>query len=216
MRIVERWIQSLTHPVLLPVFLALIVGSYLWLDQPIAWTMHDLGVAKHFPVVNWITHIGKSIYWLVLLPLLALFFRHGRRVKQAEWRIWFLWASLVVTNGLCFGLKTLFGRARPELLFSDHIFGFFGFSMNHLYHSFPSGHTTQVAAAVLSLSLLYPKKRWIFLSIGVVILATRVLLTQHYLSDVLATVLLVAFEYKLFLYIVAQQCPLYWKKLGVK
>lgn len=216
MRIVERWIHGVTHVCVVPIFLVLIVVSYLWWDQPIAWTMHDLGVTEHFPVLNWITQLGKSIYWLVLLPLLALFFRHGRRVKQSEWRIWFLWASLVVTNGLCFVLKTLLGRARPELLFSDHIFGFFGFQTNHLYHSFPSGHATQVTTAVLSLCLLYPKKRWIFLSIGIAILVTRVLLTQHYVSDVLATVLLVALEYKLFLYIVAQQCPLYWKKLGVK
>ncbi|MBP6919116.1 MAG: phosphatase PAP2 family protein [Legionellaceae bacterium] len=216
MRQVERWINGATHPVVVPIFLALIVASYLLWDQSLALKMHDLALTQHYPVITWVTQLGKSLYWLAVLPLIALFFRHGHRIKQMEWRIWFLWITLVIANGSCFLLKTLLGRARPELLFSDHIFGFFGYMTNSLYHSFPSGHTTQVTTAVLSLSLLYPKQRWLFLSIGTLILATRVLLTKHYLSDVLATVLLVCFEYRLFLYIVAQQCPLYWKRLGVK
>lgn len=215
MKVVERWISFLTHPMVMILYLAMIVACYFWADQPVALYVHSLKLSLHYPILNWITQLGRSIIWLLILPALILFFRYMRRDKQSELRFCFMFCVLVSATGICFILKNLLGRARPDLLFSQHLFGFFGFHRDHLYHSFPSGHTTQMTAVVLSLVLLYPRYRWILVSLGLVIVATRVLLTYHYLSDVLATAYLVVLEFKLLLYIVAQQCPLYWKRLRV-
>lgn len=216
MRAVERWITYFTHPVVVLVYLVLTVGCYAVVDQPLAWKIHAFQLEQHYPFLVWLTQLGRSVLWLVILPCMALWFRFGHRVKQIEARLWFLWATLFFANGCTYVLKTVLGRARPDLLFSEHVFGFFGYQMDSLYHSFPSGHVTHATASVLSLGLLYPRQRWVFLVLGLLVMASRVLLTKHYLSDVLATLCLVGLEYKLLLYIVAQQCPLYWQRLGVK
>lgn len=215
MKAVERWVSFLTQPLVMIPYLTIVVACYLWVDQPLALHMHALKLSLHYPVLGWITQLGRSIIWLLILPALIIFFRYMRRVKQSELRLGFIFCVLIVANGISFVLKNLLGRARPDLLFSEHIFGFYGYNRDHFYHSFPSGHTTQVTAAVLSLALLFPRQRWLFLILGCVVVATRVLLTYHYLSDVLATAFLVVLEFKLLLYIVAKQCPLYWKRLGI-
>lgn len=215
MHAVKNWIAFLTHPLVMIVYLMLVVVCYIWIDQPLALYCHSHEFSNHYPILHWITQLGRSIIWLLILPLLMLYFRFIRRVKQTELRLQFLFCIVLAANAICFVLKNVFGRARPDLLFSEHLYGFFGYHRDHLYHSFPSGHTTQVTAVVLSLALLYPRQRGWFVLAGIVVVATRVLLTYHYLSDVLASTFLVVLEYKLLLYIVAQQCPLYWKRLRI-
>ncbi len=212
---VSRWLKIVTHPVVMVAYFVVVVWTYLFVDQPLALKVHALSLHTTYPILVWMTQLGRTIPYMILLPLIALFFRYVKRSKDLELRIWFLWSSLAITSLLCFIIKTLLGRARPELLFDQHIFGFYGFSTASLYHSFPSGHTNFVTTAVLSLTLLFPKQRWFFLIVGLMILATRVLLTYHYLSDVLATIFLVMLEYKLLLYIVARECPLFWTRLRV-
>lgn len=213
---VKRWTKSFTEPMFLVMSLIMLGVVYLYADQPLALKIHELHIDQHYPIFNWITNLGKSFAAMVILTLLGFYYRYVHRNKLAELRIWFLWLTLLTTNGFCFGLKMLFGRARPSLLFSDQIFGFFGYHVSGMYHSFPSGHTTQVTTAVVSLSLLYPRQRCWFAMVGIMILATRVLLNRHYLSDVLATFMLVMLEFRLFLFILEEQCPLYLKKLSIK
>lgn len=216
MSVVERWLNFLFHPVVTVFYLILIAVSYVYIDQPLAWKIHEWRLDQDYRMLVWVTQLGRSVYGIMVVTFIALFFRYLWRVKQAECRLWFLCGTLVMANGICFVLKTLLGRARPELLFSQHVFGFFGYQRDGLYHSFPSGHTTQITAIVLGLVMLYPRQRWWVLLLGIAVLATRIALTKHYLSDVLATLYMVGLEYKILLYLVAQQCPLYWKKLGVK
>lgn len=215
MNAVERFLTFLVHPVVMLIYLGCVVSAYLWMDKSLALSIHAWDLANHYPVLVWITQLGRSALWLILIPLVALFFRYVRRVKQTELRIWFLWMMLVFCYGLCFVLKNLLGRARPDLLFDQHLFGFYGYHPESLYHSFPSGHTTIISALGLGLALLYPRQRWWFLWLGVTVFATRVLLTCHYLSDVLASFYLVVLAFKILLYINARQRPLYWKRLNV-
>lgn len=213
---IERFITRITHPVVMVLYLCLVAGAYVWVDQPLALYIHALDVSDRYPFWEWITQLGRSGLWLILLPLIVLFFRYVKPVKQIEIRMLFLWIMVVICYGICFILKYCLGRARPPLLFNQHIFGFYGYHTEKLYHSFPSGHTTIITALGLGLAILYPKQRWWFLALGGLVMLSRILLTYHYLSDVLASFYLVVIEYKLLLRIVAQQCPLYWKRLNVR
>lgn len=215
MQSVSQWVDRLTRPGAMVLMLVLIVLSYMYIDQPLGWLMHDLTLRSAYPVLVWITQLGRSVPFLLVLPLIALYCRYGKRAKQMESRLWFLWVTLLVTNCICFGLKIMVGRARPELLFDQHLFGFYGFSMDSLYHSCPSGHTTFVTTAVLGLSMLYPAYRRFFIALGLVIVSTRILLTYHYLSDVLLSFYLVVLEYRVLLYVINRECPLYWTRLGL-
>ncbi|MCR9191870.1 MAG: phosphatase PAP2 family protein [Gammaproteobacteria bacterium] len=213
---VSRYLQWFTHPLVLVVYLAVVAGVFFYVDEPLALYIHHLNLASIYSPLLWITQLGWTTPYLLLLPLLGLFFRYIKRAKQIELRVWFLWSTLFITSGVAVVLKNILGRARPELLFDLNVFGLYGYHREHLYHSFPSGHTTLVTTMILGLILLFPKQRWWFFVVGTVVLMTRVLLTQHYLSDVLASICLVMLEYRLFMYIVARECPLYWVRLGLK
>lgn len=201
------------HLIVIFFYALIVVGAYLFVDQPLAWNLHALALDKQYPVLSWITALGESSVYLLALPLLALFFRTLHRSKQNELRIWFLWRMLLVTCSVTVILKYLLGRARPELLFHKDAFGFFGFHFKNHYHSFPSGHTTLVMTLILGLAWTYPRFQGLAIVIGAVILASRVLLTQHYLSDILGTIVLVIVEFHLLSLIVQRFCPLYWKRL---
>ncbi len=87
-------------------------------------------------------------------------------------------------------LKFIFGRARPELYFSDKIYGFKWFEVEHEFSSFPSGHTITAVSTAVALSQLFPKYRYLFALSGILIASSRVVGTDHYLSDVVVATLL--------------------------
>ncbi|WP_158946099.1 phosphatase PAP2 family protein [Pseudodesulfovibrio cashew] len=82
-------------------------------------------------------------------------------------------------------LKEVFGRARPPLLFTKGIYGFFPMAGDYLHYSFPSGHTLRIFSAMTALGLILPRLRWPALGVALVVGASRVLALKHYPSDVL-------------------------------
>jgi undecaprenyl-diphosphatase len=56
------------------------------------------------------------------------------------------------------------------------------------YASMPSGHAATAGAVAVAVSTLWPRSRVLMLVYTVVILTSRVVLTAHYLTDVLAGV----------------------------
>lgn len=216
MRYVEGWIKRFMNPWVMLGYSLLVGLVYTYLDQPLASYFHKLNLHERLPILEWVTQFGRSSLYLLVLPCIAVYVRYIKRSKRLEWRIWFVWFALVITCGLAFGLKIVLGRARPELLFDQHLFGFYGYHLSALYHSFPSGHATLTTALMLCLTLLLPRYRLLWLVLFVLIIATRVLLTYHYLSDVLVTCYLVVIECRILLYGIERECPLYWAKLGIK
>ena len=53
-------------------------------------------------------------------------------------------------------------------------------------HSFPSGHTAMAFAMAFCLAQFYPRGRWVFAGIAVMVGAQRIVGQAHYISDVLA------------------------------
>lgn len=194
-------------------YVLIVIGVYLFVDQPLAWYLHALALGKHYPMLNWVSVLGESAIYLFILPCVALFFRMVKRSKQNELRMWFLWGMLLVTSSITVLLKYLLGRARPGLLFHQDIFGFFGWHLKNHYHSFPSGHTTLAMTVILGLAWTYPRFQGLAIVVGAVILASRVLLTHHYLSDILGTIVLVMVEVHLLSFMLQRLCPMYWKRL---
>ncbi len=216
MRYVECWMKRLTNPWVMLGYILLVGSVYVFLDQPLAAYLHHLNVRERLPILEWMTQLGRSSGYLVVLPCIAMYLRYVKHAKRLEWRIWFVWLTLLIVYIIAFGLKIILGRARPELLFHQHLFGFYGYHLSGVYHSFPSGHTTLATTLLLCMSLLLPAYRLLWLGLFVVIVATRVLLTYHYLSDVLMTFYLVVIECRILQYAITRECPLYWAKLGIK
>ena len=82
-------------------------------------------------------------------------------------------------------VKRLIGRARPLRIEGSDIY-FAPFGWRNDYASLPSGHSTTAFAVAVALGALFPRLRvalWIYAGI---IAVSRVILTAHYPSDVIA------------------------------
>ncbi|GAB4186217.1 MAG: hypothetical protein Tsb0015_03830 [Simkaniaceae bacterium] len=87
-------------------------------------------------------------------------------------------------------IKMFLGRARPELFFQQGIYGFTFFTLNAGYFSFPSAH----AAVVCCLGLnFFPRNPWLVLLFSLIISISRLILLQHFVSDIIAGVFLAFF-----------------------
>ena len=108
-----------------------------------------------------------------------------------------LWASLKPQAAYVFvtmtaaGLPELLikfavGRTRPRLWLEQGEFTLHPFTHGWAVNSFPSGHSQAVWAAMIALSVIFPRYRWAFIAIAILVALSRVMLTVHWVSDALA------------------------------
>lgn len=171
---------------LLAAVLLFCVVSMVFFDQPLTLFFHHLDTGLWHESWKMVTKAGQSEWYLI--GGLALFAWFRKRDRQLGMKGLFLF-STVAASGLTADLiKVTVCRARPKLLLEQGIYGFnlFGWSLEHAWQSFPSGHSATALSAALSLSLLLPRFRPLFMTAAIVIAVSRVVLCQHYLSDIVA------------------------------
>ena len=180
--------------------------SFFYLDRPVACFFHALHLNKVLPVINWMTHLVSSKFELAVLIGLVVFFHVIYPHTLMKDRCCFLFCCVFIPSLICLILKILLGRARPELLFSDHVYGFYGMSWhNPAYWSFPSGHTTTIVGFFFGMSFIVPRYKYLWCMLAVLFMTTRVLLMQHYVSDVVATTGLTLLELFLMMHVMRRK-----------
>src|SRR5260370_11099340 len=92
-------------------------------------------------------------------------------------------AAIAVTGLADSMLKGLIGRVRPS---EFGPFAFHPFSWQSEYASLPSGHATNVFATLVAVGLIFPRARPLLWIYALVIAASRVIVSSHFPSDVLA------------------------------
>jgi undecaprenyl-diphosphatase len=159
-----------------------------------------VSVAQNLPLwlierFDQITDLGNTEWLLILITLLlavlalaacALPPFSQRVLTTIAVRLAFLfWA--VALPGLIFTvLKRLIGRARPLVAGSADPFLYLPFGWNVEYASLPSGHAISAFAAAMAFGALYPAARLLLWTYAVLIALSRVVLTAHFPSDVVA------------------------------
>jgi membrane-associated phospholipid phosphatase len=156
------------------------------LDRPIALQLHGLRGTELVQVAVLVTKLGQAQWWLASSLLLFLSARFLWRSPTTAARALFVFASVASAGLASDVLKFICGRARPQLWFDHHIYGFSFFHFSAAYQSFPSGHAACALGAGLALTVILPRFRAWWVSGTLLIALTRVLLTVHYLSDVAA------------------------------
>lgn len=118
-------------------------------------------------------------YQIIFALFIFLSFYFFRINKKTD--IVLLWSSGAITYLITMILKL--GIARPRLLAEKLIFGIPNYS-------FPSAHTA-IVFSILPLLMTKTKKiRWYWLTYAILIGISRIILQQHYLSDVIGGILL--------------------------
>jgi membrane-associated phospholipid phosphatase len=189
---IERWWDALRHPspglqrfawLSLGCVIAFVI-AYEWIDIPLARALQNIDPATR-AIFAFVTRFGEGGVYLVPLGLVFLW----AWLKRAElWatRAGFVFVTIAVPGIVADIMKPVFARARPVLLFRENLFGFTWGSPHANAWSFPSGHSITVTALAVALYAIYPPAWPAYALLALAVMASRIVLDQHYLSDVIA------------------------------
>jgi undecaprenyl-diphosphatase len=178
--------------------IAVIAETMVFADAPIIRLVLRLpeGVVIAF---NWMTDFGKSVRFLVPIAVMlaaiatlaspTLTSMSQRVLAAMAVRLSFLFVAIALP-GLVFTIvKRLIGRARPLVGGSLDPFLHHTLGWSVEYASLPSGHATDAAAVATAIGALWPRTRPLMWTYAALIALSRVVLTAHYPSDVIAGVI---------------------------
>lgn len=185
--------------VVLGVFVLLACGlSIYFLDHYLATFLTVEQYRAIYRPVRELTELGVSNHFFVFIAivLVATFIllkidkykndpvEKNKLLRLRYWTVTFLF-SLLASGAVVQIMKFLAGRQRPHKTDERDPLVFDFFTTNWHNHSFPSGHTQTVFSVATALALTFPKKAIWFFAGAVVIAFTRVLLHEHFFSDLL-------------------------------
>jgi len=133
-----------------------------------------------------ITTFGIATWYIVASIIFYLFFRFIYKNNLHAAQSLFVFLSLSITGILITLLKWIVGRHRPIDLFTHGYSGFDYFGVGYELTSFPSGHAQTAFTLATALTILFPRWGIPLFVIAVAVGISRVILTSHYLSDVIA------------------------------
>jgi membrane-associated phospholipid phosphatase len=165
--------------------LIMTVVSYLLWDIPLTKYCRELN-PDLINIADIITRLGISTWYIVASAILFLFFRYIYKDNLNAARSLFVFLSLSITGIFINVLKWIGGRYRPIELFNHGHFGFGYFGAGYELTSFPSGHAQTAFTLATALTILFPRWGIPFFVVAVTVGISRIILTSHYLSDVIA------------------------------
>ncbi|CAM3040599.1 phosphatase PAP2 family protein [Legionella worsleiensis] len=193
----EQLFDWMKKPWVIALYAVLVGLIYYFADKPTAVFFHQLDTRQSLPVLNVLTAFGQWKAYIILFVFLGFYSRYVHKNDRFEARVWYLLGCVFIPNLVGFILKIAVSRARPDLLFSEHLFGFYWLQTKNLYWSFPSGHSLTVVGLASGLSVLFPRYFLVFFGLAILVVLSRVVLYHHYLSDVMTgfylSILLVGF-----------------------
>ena len=172
--------------------MCVVVLSMLFLDTPVhkfaaglppwlvdvAYEITDLGRS------GWIlAPVGTLIVLIAFLASPALDYMPRAVLAIAVARLSYVFVAVGLPGFVSTVVKRLIGRVRPSAIGP---FAYEPFSWRPEYASFPSGHATTAFAALVAFGIIFPRLRPVLWIYAVVIAASRVMVSAHYPSDVIA------------------------------
>lgn len=189
--------KNLTRHLLLlnAVFLALAAINIFCTDQWLAQYFAQNSLLSVRIFAREITNIGLSEHYFIGSIFLYCYLRwvapHLKLWQQKTTKAQFLkiWALnffvALITSGILVHIgKFLFGRQRPhksEPLFDPLVFE--PLNPHWHWHSFPSGHTQTMFTVATMMCVAFPKLKWLWISLAVIVCFTRVIGHDHFFSD---------------------------------
>ena len=161
-----------------------VIAYYYW-DLPLTLYCNELGRPVR-DIAEIVTIWGDSLWYYIILVPAFIYFWFLAKNKLWSKRILFIFISLSASGLVNMLVKWIAGRHRPINLFTNGFFGFDHFHTVYELTSFPSGHTVTAFSLAAAVSILFPRAGIAAFIIAISLGMTRIILTSHYLSDVIA------------------------------
>ena len=149
--------------------------------------LHEGSMGQFFDIFNkYFTRLGDGGYFVLAIGLILLLFKKSRKIGMGM--IGGVIIGALFTN---VAIKNVVARPRPYV--STQTFQDWWLAVGHgleSEYSFPSGHTTSVAAAMWPVFLNCKKKvSWLVFLFVIAIGATRNYIMVHFPSDILGGII---------------------------
>ncbi len=166
--------------------------SMLFIDAPAhqfaaglpAWLVDDAFEVTDFGRSGWIlVPVGAPIVLIALLASPALDYMSRAVLAMVVARLGYVFVAVGLPGLIGTVVKRWIGRVRPS---AAGAFAYEPFSWRPEYASFPSGHATTAFAALVAIGAIVPRLRPLLWLYALLIAASRVMVSAHYPSDVIA------------------------------
>jgi membrane-associated phospholipid phosphatase len=183
-----RW-KGPSRPILFIIISVIVIGLAATLDRATAEYVRAVGAEKFLHTHKILRESLKTSGFYPFTIVVAFLIAWAHRW---DWRRAIFLLIATATAGLNEPIKWIAGRTRPfktthgptDLLTPFQLHPFPGFSSQNL--CFPSGHAALAFATAAALGILWPRWRWAFYPLALVVAAERVLENAHWFSDTVA------------------------------
>jgi undecaprenyl-diphosphatase len=171
---------------------AAVALAMLFLDTPLhriaaglpEWVVDDAFLVTDFGLSGWIlVPVGVPLLLMTLLASPALDHMSRAVLAMVAARLGFVFVAVGLPGLVSTIVKRWIGRVRPS---EAGPFAYEPFSWRPEYASFPSGHSTTAFAALVAIGVIFPRLRPLLWIYALAIAASRVMVSAHYPSDVIA------------------------------
>src|SRR5262245_6131799 len=154
--------------------------------QAPAWLNASFQLITDFGLAGWfLIPLGGALLLIALITSPALTRMSQLVLAAVAVRLGFLFLAIAVPSLVVSILKRIVGRARPVIAGEDaFLYKFFLWRVE--YASFPSGHATTAFAVAIAFGALWPRLRPLLWTYAIAIALSRVIVTAHHPSDVVA------------------------------
>ena len=181
----QRWMAFLL--IISGVFLTYV--AYTQWDISVAYTCRGLSRSV-LDIAEIITTAGDSKWYFILFVPAFLIFYFILKNKNWSMKMLFLVIAISASGLINILIKWIAGRNRPINLFNHGLFGFDYFRASYELNSFPSGHSVTAFSLAAALSILFPRFGVLAFIPATAIALSRVIITSHYVSDIIAGALI--------------------------
>ena len=167
---------------------------YFFVDRQIVWFLYDYSSRQYTFMRFFSDDIVSFITILIFLFYIYYFIRLTfKKVASIDAKFLLIANAIIIGQFIKDILKGIFGRYWAETfrnnnpsLIRDNLYGFNWFKFNGDYASFPSGHATFIVSFSVAAWILFPKLRWLWALLTVLVVVSQLLMYFHFASDLIA------------------------------